>query len=81
MGLDVELHQGSLIGATPMGSLAANNTLEPIILSFDTHETRNKVLKAAAKKEIKGAGSFPKSGREKYYFTEPKTCQRSSSKQ
>ena len=34
MNLGIELHQGSLTGATPMGPQAANKTLVPIILSF-----------------------------------------------
>ena len=47
MDLGVELHKESLVCATPMNHCAENNTLEPITLSFDSKETKEKVLKAA----------------------------------
>ena len=65
-----------------MGLQAKENTREPIILSFDSPETRDKVLQAAAKKGLRGSGSFPVSsqGKEKLYFSEPRQRQRSSGK-
>ena len=59
MNLEIDLCQGTLIGATPMGQQAKIMSREPIILSFDSQETRNRVLKAAAEKGRKGAGIFP----------------------
>ena len=80
MNLGIELRQGSLIGATPMDLQADNTTGEPIILSLDSQETRDRILKAAADKGLKGAGSFPISGQEKLHFSEPRVRQRTSGK-
>ena len=68
--LGIDLRNGALIGATPLGQWTRNMTRMPIILSFDSPETRKEVLKAANKKNQKGPGAFPIWGVEKLYFTE-----------
>ena len=78
MNLGLELHEGALVGATPMNHLAKNDTLEPVTLSFDSKETKEKVLKAAEKKNRKGVGTFPTLGKLKYYFSDVRTRQRSA---
>ena len=42
----------------------------PIILTFDSQVTRNRVLDAARKMGRKGPGAFPIDGQENLYFTE-----------
>ena len=70
--LGLNLQNGALIGANPLGQWAKNMTRMPIILSFDSPETRKEVLKAGNKKNQKGPGAFPIFGEEKLYFTEMK---------
>ena len=70
LGLDLQI--GALVGATPLGEWTRNMTRMPIILTFDSRITRNAVLKAAIKKDLKGPGAFPIFDEEKLYFSEVK---------
>ena len=75
MNLDIEMEEGALIGATPRGQVANNQSRMPIILSFASPVTRNRVLNAAKKKGRKGPGAFPINGQENLYFSEmPRPC-------
>ena len=64
--LGINLHRGALVNATPLSQVACNQTRMVIVLTFDSEETRNRVLKAA--RDLDRA--FPIDGQEKLYFTE-----------
>ena len=82
--LGLNLQNGALMGATPLGSSASNSVPMPIILSFDSVKTKKEVLKAAKSTNQRQPNPISTFGEDKPYFTDriirPRTRQSSAPK-